>query len=177
MRHWGRMHWWVAIVLLSLLLVFIDYFMGPYIVFPITLVLPVGLAGWYLGRWPTLVISAALVTLRLVIVLSWGVPEFGPTISLTNAGIRFVVLASLGWLIDKVARQHRELADRVNRLEGLLPICSFCKSIRTSDGQWEMLEVYIRARSSAEFTHGFCDECGRKHYPEAFGPSVAGGRG
>jgi hypothetical protein len=54
----------------------------------------------------------------------------------------------------------------VTILEGILPICSFCKKIRTVDGRWEQLESYISAHSEAQFSHGLCEPCARKHYPE-----------
>ena len=44
-------------------------------------------------------------------------------------------------------------------LEGMLPICAACKKIRTQDGQWTMLEVYIEQHSHASFTHGLCPKC------------------
>jgi len=60
------------------------------------------------------------------------------------------------------ARAEAELGksnSQLRVLSGLLPICSACKKIRNESGDWEPLEVYIRGRSEAEFTHGLCDEC------------------
>jgi hypothetical protein len=57
---------------------------------------------------------------------------------------------------------------RIKLLEGLLPVCAFCKRIR-ADGRWTPIEEYIRDHSEAEFSHGFCPDCGRKHY-EGFLP-------
>ena len=50
-------------------------------------------------------------------------------------------------------------------LEGLLPICAFCKNIRNDKGEWERMEGYISRRSEAEFSHGICPSCSDKHYP------------
>lgn len=58
---------------------------------------------------------------------------------------------------------------KVNQLEGILPICSFCKRIQDENGHWQAMEVYISNHSEAEFSHGFCPDCGRKHYPQYFG--------
>jgi PAS domain S-box-containing protein len=66
-------------------------------------------------------------------------------------------------------RLIEELTDalkRVKTLNGLLPICASCKKIRNDDGYWEQVEVYIRSRSNAEFTHGICPDCVRVLYPE-----------
>lgn len=56
----------------------------------------------------------------------------------------------------------------VKKLSGLLPICSSCKKIRNDQGYWEQLEVYIRDRSEAEFSHSICQDCVKILYPELF---------
>ena len=53
----------------------------------------------------------------------------------------------------------------VKALTGLLPICTSCKKIRDDQGCWTQLEIYIRERTEAEFTHGLCPECVKKFYP------------
>ncbi len=53
---------------------------------------------------------------------------------------------------------------KTKRLAGLLPICMTCKRIRSENGDWENIEVYIRNHSEAEFTHGLCPECEKKIY-------------
>jgi hypothetical protein len=58
--------------------------------------------------------------------------------------------------------------EEARTLRGLLPICSSCKKIRNDGGYWEQIEIYIRSRSDAEFSHGLCPECAKKLYPEAF---------
>jgi hypothetical protein len=65
----------------------------------------------------------------------------------------------------RLAELERDLARRVKVLEGLLPICAFCKNIRNEAGEWERLESFISKRSEAEFSHGICQSCGEKHYP------------
>lgn len=77
------------------------------------------------------------------------------------------VFAARRWR-DLVAEiRLREASDAtVKRLEGILPICSFCKRIRDDDGTWTAVESYVRRHSAAEFSHGFCDECGAAHYPD-----------
>ena len=57
---------------------------------------------------------------------------------------------------------------QVKTLRGLLPICSSCKNIRSDDGYWASIEVYIGEHSEAEFTHGICPDCAEKLYPELF---------
>jgi hypothetical protein len=44
-------------------------------------------------------------------------------------------------------------------LKGLLPICSFCKSIKNDSGEWEHLERFISRHSQTQFSHGICPSC------------------
>ena len=47
----------------------------------------------------------------------------------------------------------------VKTLSGLLPMCAWCKQVRSDDGYWTKLETYISERSEARFSHGICPEC------------------
>ena len=70
---------------------------------------------------------------------------------------------------ERIARLQRSLAARVAALEralaqvtdlqGLLPICMYCKKIRTDSNYWQKVESYIAERSGATFSHGICPEC------------------
>jgi PAS domain S-box-containing protein len=57
--------------------------------------------------------------------------------------------------VDITARRRRRT------LSGILPICSSCKKIRDSEGDWWPVEIYVRNHSEAEFSHGLCAECAR----------------
>ena len=60
------------------------------------------------------------------------------------------------------------LFQRMKYLEGVLPICASCKKIRDEKNCWHQIEVYVRDRSEAEFSHGLCPECAKKIYPEFY---------
>ena len=62
----------------------------------------------------------------------------------------------------------RDALDQIKTLRGLLPICASCKNIRNDRGYWEQIEVYIRDRSEAEFSHSICPDCAKKLYPELY---------
>ncbi|MGH9345089.1 MAG: response regulator transcription factor [Terriglobia bacterium] len=61
-------------------------------------------------------------------------------------------------LAERVTELERALS-RVNSLQGLLPMCSYCKRIRNDRNYWQQVESYIAERSEAEFTHGVCPNC------------------
>ncbi len=56
----------------------------------------------------------------------------------------------------------------VKVLKGLVPICASCKKIRNDQGSWQQLEEYIQQHSEAEFSHGLCTPCIKKHYPGVY---------
>ncbi len=70
---------------------------------------------------------------------------------------------------DLLERQKAELEaalERVKRLEGVIPICMHCKSIRDDNSSWQQLEKYICDHSDAHFSHGICPRCIKEHYPD-----------
>jgi len=67
---------------------------------------------------------------------------------------------------DKLVAELTETANSMKVLRGLLPICASCKQIRDEQGQWGPVEVYIRERSEASFTHGICPDCKSRLYPD-----------
>lgn len=50
----------------------------------------------------------------------------------------------------------------IRTLQGIIPICSYCKNIRNDEGAWDQMEKYISDHSDAEFSHGVCPNCYKK---------------
>src|SRR5262249_51778807 len=73
-----------------------------------------------------------------------------------DVGVRVLTLQET--LSNRVA-ELQEALSKVTQLEGLLPICSYCKCIRRDDQYWQQVEAYIAERSDARFTHGICPAC------------------
>ncbi len=75
-------------------------------------------------------------------------------------------------MLDLQDRLHRRLDDlqeaitHIKHLQGILPICSFCKKIRDDEGYWDRVEAYISRHSDAMFSHTCCPECMEREYPE-----------
>jgi len=73
----------------------------------------------------------------------------------------------------RVVELQRNLANRVQELEtalaqvkqlqGLLPICCYCKKIRDDQNYWQQVEGYIANHSEAQFTHSICPDCYAQH--------------
>lgn len=63
---------------------------------------------------------------------------------------------------DLLISQKEELEEalaRVRQLEGIIPICMYCKKIRDDQNTWQQLEKYISQHSEAMFSHGICPDC------------------
>jgi PAS domain S-box-containing protein len=58
----------------------------------------------------------------------------------------------------------KEALANVKTLRGLIPICASCKKVRDDKGYWSQVEVYVRDRSDAEFSHDICPDCMKKLY-------------
>jgi len=68
-----------------------------------------------------------------------------------NVGIRVLTLQQR--LAERVAELQSALSN-VKQLSGLLPICSYCKRIRSDQNYWEQVDRYVAQHSDAEFSHG-----------------------
>jgi sigma-B regulation protein RsbU (phosphoserine phosphatase) len=73
-----------------------------------------------------------------------------------NVGVHVVGLQSA--LEDRV-RELEDALGRVQQLQGLLPMCSYCKSIRDDKDYWHRVEEYIADHSGAQLSHGICPNC------------------
>jgi GAF domain-containing protein len=68
--------------------------------------------------------------------------------------------------LRRVSTQLADALDRVKTLQGLLPICAWCKRIRDDEGYWDQVEAYFHKSTGAEFTHGICPQCSEKAQTE-----------
>jgi DNA-binding response OmpR family regulator len=69
----------------------------------------------------------------------------------------------------RVAQLQKNLSERIGELEealtqvkqlqGILPICSYCKKIRDDQNYWQRVESYISEHSEAQFSHSICPDC------------------
>jgi len=67
---------------------------------------------------------------------------------------------------EKLILELRAALEDIKVLRGLLPICVGCKRIRDDQGNWKNLEQFVEERSEAQFSHGLCEECMNRLYPE-----------
>jgi two-component system cell cycle response regulator len=66
-------------------------------------------------------------------------------------------------LSEKVVELETAL-EKVKQLEGIVPICSFCKKIRNDEDYWQQIDQFIADHSDVQFSHGLCPDCAELHY-------------
>ena len=147
----------------SILIIAADHLTDPYIQFPILFLVPVTLASVYNGRWWGVGLAVVMPWIRFYFenrAVPWAVTQ-----EAINTVISVGVLLGFAILVARTTQQTRTLMREVKILRGLLPICSFCKKIRSEDNTWVHIEQYVTERSEAQFSHGICPNCLKKHYP------------
>ena len=77
-----------------------------------------------------------------------------------HVGARVVALQQA--LAARVRELEQALA-QVKRLQGLLPICAYCKKVRDDRNYWQQVETYVARHSEARFSHGVCPACWEEH--------------
>jgi hypothetical protein len=63
---------------------------------------------------------------------------------------------------EKLVAELETAIANIKTLSGFIPICAWCKKIRTDAEYWQSVEQYISEHSNALFTHGICPECEKK---------------
>ncbi len=139
--------------------------------------IPVSLAAWSFGLGGSVVASvlAALIWFGADLLSRHVYPH--PVIAVWNAAILLSSLLTFGWAIHKIRAllvNEREIATALRHslaeikvLEGIVPICAQCKKIRDDGGQWQPVEVYVRDRTQAQFSHTYCPACAKRIMEEA----------
>jgi CheY-like chemotaxis protein len=85
---------------------------------------------------------------------------------------RLKVGARVVELQRSLAEQVKDLSEalaRVKQLQGLLPICCYCKQVRDDGNYWTAVEEYLGKNCDVRFSHGICPSC----YAKEIEPQLA----
>ena len=63
-------------------------------------------------------------------------------------------------LVDRV-QELEDALSQVKQLQGLLPVCSYCKKVRSEENYWQRVESYLAEHAQVVFSHGICPDCYR----------------
>jgi len=56
-------------------------------------------------------------------------------------------------------KELEEALSQVKQLQGIVPLCSYCKMIRDDKNYWQQVESYIAEHTEAQFSHSVCPDC------------------
>ncbi len=85
------------------------------------------------------------------------------------AGVGMLALFFRASYEVELAAEKSRGASLTEALQGFIPICMHCKSIRDEEQHWKSLEQYVADRSSVRFSHGLCPTCAHVHYGQFSG--------
>lgn len=100
---------------------------------------------------------------RIVEALSAGANDYvSKPFQIAELKARIEVGQRVVQLYDQLQNRVQELESalaEIKQLQGILPICSYCKKVRDDQNYWQQVEKYIAAHSTARFSHGICPDC------------------
>jgi hypothetical protein len=141
----------------------VDYLGGPESPFPVFYAVPVVLGAWYSGHIVALSLALGLPLERMILEMWVWSPSESTDQLLLQTLIRISTYTLLGLSTFRLSEHERTLERHLEQLQGLLPLCATCKSIKNADNSWESLESYLESRSGAEFSHGVCPACAHRY--------------
>lgn len=80
-----------------------------------------------------------------------------------DAGVRKIRLQRA---MAKNIVELQEALAHVERLQGTIPICAWCRKIKDDSKFWISVDEYISRHPDVEFSHIICPECMKEQYPK-----------
>jgi PAS domain S-box-containing protein len=63
---------------------------------------------------------------------------------------------------EKIIAELQAALAQVKTLSGMIPICGWCKSVRSDQGYWQTVEQYVHSHTDVTFSHGMCPSCSER---------------
>jgi hypothetical protein len=156
-------------LLLLLLVGWVDYITGYELGFFVFYSVPIGLAAWYLGRWPG-------IWLALAATIAWWLADalagakYSSRFSFWwNSTVHFSAFVINAVTIAKIKldlRQRNELAVKLEAARQalrvaakVLPACPLCGKVHPQTGRNDQAELRDLARGNADLSRALCEEC------------------
>lgn len=146
-------------IIFSCILMFLDWISGPHIQLSNLFILPVAAASWHYGLKYSLPLALLLPWLHLGLFWVWDFPPVWATEGIHGV-IGCLVFISFALMIYRLRCQ----ADDIRQLRRTLPVCTFCKKVRDTEGVWHEIDSYISSQSNSRFSCGLCPSCLTERY-------------
>lgn len=161
---------WAICIALVVVAAIGDRATGPFVSFDLFYLVPVLVAARWIGRTPALGLTLLCAALAVAMQVLMGHPVGSqPFLTVWAALVKFGVWGSAVWLVSDRQRhvermeglvlELRAAMSEIKQLKGLLPVCAWCKRMRTQEGAWLRLEDYLQETTNASVTHGMCPDC------------------
>ena len=89
--------------------------------------------------------------------------DHGELLARVRAGLRIVKLTQeLRAAVTELQMANAELTStrgHIGHLHDVLPVCSYCKRVRETDGDWQDLEQFVSRRSGVDLSQEVCPDC------------------
>jgi len=158
-------------------IVWADYLTGPDFSIVLFYLLLAAWSGWWLRGVPALIAAAAMAGgwwfVNVLVFYHWQAAPL--PVKVWNALMVLGVLLLIAHAASRTRQAYEKqralnaslhkAMNEIKVLEGLVPICSWCKAIRTGNGKWVSIESFIAQQTPAQLTHSICPDCSRKVAP------------
>jgi len=148
---------------------FLDYWTGFEFRIEIFYLVPISYLTWFVSKKIGITVSVLSIIVILSTDIMAGKNYYNISVEIWNMVMYLAFFVVVTFLInglrDIINRLQKTLSE-VKELQDILPICSNCKKIRDDEGYWHDVAVYITNHTNTKFTHGLCQECAMKLYPE-----------
>ena len=151
------------------LLGWLDYITGYEMSFFVFYSVPVGIAAWYVGRWPAIVVALGATVSWLLADYFGGAKYSAPFFYYWNSTIHFLAFIINAVTIAKIKndldRRHalagelESARETLRTLSALLPVCPACGKPRDRGEGSRKTEIAALARVSPELASTLCADC------------------
>ena len=107
-------------------------------------------------------LSIGLMALRLTRLAGGGIDVGGDIIAIGALNVLGILAVARRARLDTATSA---VVGELKTLQGIIPICSHCRKLRSEVGDWQQLERYFQERGDALFSHGICPDCLAAIYP------------
>jgi GAF domain-containing protein len=68
--------------------------------------------------------------------------------------------------MEQLIQDFQAARSTIKALNGLIPICAWCKKVRDDRGYWKQVEAYITHTTGVDTTGSICPECFQKNFED-----------
>jgi hypothetical protein len=155
--------------LLLSVLGWLDYITGYEMSFFVFYSVPVGIAAWYLGRWPAIGVALGATVSWLLADYFGGVKYSAPFFYYWNSVIHFVAFIINAVTIAKIkndldqrhvlAAELKSAREALRAVSARLPACPVCGQPRERAAGNGEIEIAVLARAQLELAGAVCADC------------------